>query len=1207
MGLNNPSQVNMHTDEDLVLDLSSVYYQYLTGFNLLTDGSKSAVSQANLRAESADPTILKEVVGASGSNLITFRPTGKLGMTTIVVTSVETTPEGTRKNFVAIPVRVQYQKVLKGDDSESDGASPMLAAGKGHSIALTASGEVYVWGCNQYGQLGMEPVVAGETAQADADTFNEIFVADGAVPVTTPTRVLDGMTYQGKEVFFTAVAAGDYFSLALDNFGRVWAAGMSEQGQLGRNARYVSLMETQDHPYIPGETVEVEVGRRYYMPNWDLVVMEEKDASSGEPLVLGTNKVGKSYPGGQYVLEPDPVVAIAAGKNHAMALTLAGYVYAWGDNSRGQLGINRDVSGLDPKDPDTDLSDYYALVARTVTKGASPSNSARMDNIIRIAAGGNNSFAVRHNGALYGWGENDQKQVGADSNDPIRVAPTQSSGDAENNDLARLDQIIDVAAGDNHGVALRFNTDFATGIGVLYGWGSNTVNQVSPTTAPNGVTIYAPTRMSPDGSSVRQIAAGHNGTLALTEMLGDRQLLAYGDNTNGRLGVVGAADTKVARAAVHHDGTVNHGNYDYMQAVDVFAVGGRHVLVSRDTGFVYAAGENDCGQIGDNTNETRIIPVQVGERTVVTLEAGGWVGNYPNYSGAASNLGTEQEVKAESQYIAIDLRHVGISKLFGLNLLDFQNAQNGNPGDFEVVSLDETMLAEDPAMVGHSHLKVFCSPNRTNPSEIKYGETYLMIRHIPTGATLMLRVLMRPENGDYVEPRVSVAANHTVALKCDGTVWAWGDNSHGQLGDGTFQERAYPVRVTYPEEQNGTTIYKEITGAIAVAAGDTFTLVLVNGKVLVLGDLENVTVFDDSALLNHVPGTTFRSDVDGVGNVNLAQPVGGTYRYLDYNAEDGKTNLYTSGDGKTTIAYGRVGDTNRYIPVQYLNGGAEIESPVNTYYYELYRNGTSNNFDVGLAIWKHNPVTCPECGSTNIHVWEQTVNTLKIKEEDNIESNLTLTPNENNEYSYLDASDPNGIARVFYAKDQNYIPVGNRLERYIPKDYLDNGTEKESPVDTSYYVLYLTSSGEFIVMLGVWAPVPMKVPTSKWQCDAMGCGLIWDPTAPIPYCQHCKQINYNFRLIYDDAKDMYASTTFKDMADWQNGVNNATLEYRYYKCNNPGCQEVTIWEYPSTAKWLFLRYSSHRLSIRPSGRESVAIHNAPLLLVVGRTVWSIVP
>jgi alpha-tubulin suppressor-like RCC1 family protein len=69
-------------------------------------------------------------------------------------------------------------------------------------------------------------------------------------------------------------------------------------------------------------------------------------------------------------------------------------------------------------------------------------------------------------------------------------------------------------------------------------------------------------------------------------------------------------------------------------------------------------------------------------------------------------------------------------------------------------------------------------------------------------------------------PRASAGATvsggefHTVLVKPDGSVWAWGINSSGQLGDGTTTQKTVP------------TLVSGISDVVAVAAGGTFTLAL---------------------------------------------------------------------------------------------------------------------------------------------------------------------------------------------------------------------------------------------------------------------------------------------------------------------------------------------------------------------------------------------
>ena len=52
--------------------------------------------------------------------------------------------------------------------------------------------------------------------------------------------------------------------------------------------------------------------------------------------------------------------------------------------------------------------------------------------------------------------------------------------------------------------------------------------------------------------------------------------------------------------------------------------------------------------------------------------------------------------------------------------------------------------------------------------------------------------------------------SHSLAAKGDGTVWAWGLNSNGQIGDGTTTQRNAPVQVS------------GLTGVVAVAEGDPY-------------------------------------------------------------------------------------------------------------------------------------------------------------------------------------------------------------------------------------------------------------------------------------------------------------------------------------------------------------------------------------------------
>ena len=71
---------------------------------------------------------------------------------------------------------------------------------------------------------------------------------------------------------------------------------------------------------------------------------------------------------------------------------------------------------------------------------------------------------------------------------------------------------------------------------------------------------------------------------------------------------------------------------------------------------------------------------------------------------------------------------------------------------------------------------------------------------------------------------VAAGTNHSLALKADGTVWAWGWNTFGQLGDGSGVNQNAPVKIS------------GLTNVKAIAAGGVHSLALLaDGSVLAWG------------------------------------------------------------------------------------------------------------------------------------------------------------------------------------------------------------------------------------------------------------------------------------------------------------------------------------------------------------------------------------
>ncbi|XP_056297890.1 probable E3 ubiquitin-protein ligase HERC4 [Pseudoliparis swirei] len=226
-----------------------------------------------------------------------------------------------------------------------------VACGNSHSLALTRGGDVFSWGLNSHGQLGLGKEVALQ------------YVPDLLVALTG--------------VAVTQISAGATHTLFLTLPGRVYCCGANAAGQLGlnrvdANGRFnvcmVPALRARGVSFIScGEAHSAALTR------------------DGEVLTFGEGRYGQlGHDSSADELIPrrvdglhGPAAQISCGRRHTLVLGSSGQLWAFGNGAKGQIGTGRSEDSLTPT----------VVEFPGTTEGA-----AAGPNDLRISAGWNTSF-----------------------------------------------------------------------------------------------------------------------------------------------------------------------------------------------------------------------------------------------------------------------------------------------------------------------------------------------------------------------------------------------------------------------------------------------------------------------------------------------------------------------------------------------------------------------------------------------------------------------------------------------------------------------------------------------------------------------------------------------------------------------------------------------------------------------------------------------
>jgi alpha-tubulin suppressor-like RCC1 family protein len=339
----------------------------------------------------------------------------------------------------------------------------------------------------------------------------------------------------------------------------------------------------------------------------------------------------------------------------------------------------------------------------------------------------------------------------------------------------------------------------------LYLWGRNNFGQVGDNTT---ATRSTPRQEFTSDSNWQRISVGTQHAAAIKT---DGTLWTWGDNTSGQLG-----DNTIVHKSTPKQFNISGGIIFGWKQI---SCGNGHTVALANDGTLWCWGRNSYGQVGDNTTQPRSTPRQIS-------------------AGATGITGWTQVSAGAFHTVAI--RNDGTLWSWGYNYY-------GVVGDNTSGNLANRLTPRQELTSSTNWRQVNFSSGSYTTSAIKTDGTLWCWGYNAAGQVGDNTILNRstPRQISAGASRItgwkqtSSSLNNTAAIRTDGTLWVWGRNSYGQVGDNTAGSTIY--RSTPIQEFTGSNNWKQVSTGSANTIG-----LKTNGTLWVWGDNNNGQVGDNT-------------------------------------------------------------------------------------------------------------------------------------------------------------------------------------------------------------------------------------------------------------------------------------------------------------------------------------------------------------------------